>query len=43
MGRGEDSFSRGCGFESQPKILNEDFTYEFVVKLNCLFEKTENE
>ena len=32
----------GCGFESQHQILDEHSSYHFVVKLYCLFEKTEN-
>ena len=39
---GEDSCSRGCGFESWHCILDGHVSHWFVEKLCCLFEKTEN-
>ena len=37
---GKDSCFEGHGFESQHQILDEHFSHIFVVKLQCLFEKT---
>ena len=40
---GNGSCLRGCGLESRRRILDghDIFSYYFVVKLYCLFEKTE--
>ena len=37
---GEDSVSKGRGFKSKHHILDGHFSYLFVVKIACLFEKT---
>ena len=42
MVMGRDSRSEGCGFESWHHILDGFFSHILVVKLYCLFEKTEN-
>ena len=42
MVMGRDSRSEGRGFESRHRILDGHFSHIFVVKLYCLFEKTEN-
>ena len=45
MVMGDDSCSKGRGFESWRCILDghlDIFSHLFVVKLLCLFEKTEN-
>ena len=39
---GRDSRPEGRGFESWHRILDGHFSHIFVVKLYCLFEKTEN-
>ena len=39
---GRDSRSERRGFESQHRIQDGHFSHIFVVKLHCLFEKTEN-
>ena len=41
---GDVSRSKGCGFESRRRILDghDIFSHWFVVKIVCLFEKTEN-
>ena len=41
---GDDSCSRGCGFESRHHIQDglDIFSHVFVVKMYCLFEKAEN-
>ena len=39
---GDDSCSRGRGFESERRILDGHFLHCFVIKLYCLFEKTKN-
>ena len=42
MVMGRDSRPEGRGFESWHRILDGHFSHIFVVKLYCLFEKTEN-
>ena len=42
MVMGDDSCLKGRGFESRHRILDGHFSHIFVVKLYCLFEKTEN-
>ena len=41
---GDDSCLGGCGFKSRPHILDghDIFHIDFLLKLDCLFEKTEN-
>ena len=41
---GGDSRSEGCGFESQCHVLDghDIFHVDLLLKLYCLFEKTEN-
>ena len=41
MVMGRDSRSNGRRFESRHHILDGHFSHIFVVKLYCLFEKTE--
>ena len=36
---GEDSWSEGCGFESQTRILDGHFSQIFVVNMYCLKRK----
>ena len=38
---GDDSYLRVCGFEPLRRILDGHFSHWFVVKMYCLFEKTE--
>ena len=44
MVMGVDSHSKGCGFESRRRILDghDIFHIHLLLKLYCLFEKTEN-
>ena len=36
------SRSKGCGFESQDRMLDRHFSHIFVIKIVMMFEKTEN-
>ena len=42
MVMGRDSLSEGRGFESWHRILDGHFHIDLLLKLYCLFEKTEN-
>ena len=44
MVMGDDSWSRGCGFEFRHNILDgHDILHiDLLLKVYCLFEKTEN-